>query len=150
MALSPIAGDRIYIGGVLADKSTDFIASDFSGQSWTEIDGWSQAGPLGDAAALISTPLINRGRDVKQKGTSNSGSMPNVFARNPSDAGQALLIARAVPTDKNNYAFRIVWNDGIVTYFIGLVMTAQHAGGQANTINNLNVTIEVNSNLVDA
>ena len=149
--LFPVAGCKIYIGGVLASKATDFIESDFSGESWVEIDGWSQMGGIGDAAQLITTALINRDRDLKQKGTRNAGSMENVFAILPTDAGQIAL--RAAETTKNNYAIRIDLNDASggapsKRYFIGLVMNAREVGGEANVIQNLNATIEINSNIV--
>ena len=157
MSLSAVAGQKIYIGGVLDDQADDFVASDFTGQSWTEIDGWTQCGAAGDTAQLITSSLINRGRDVKQKGTKNAGSMQNVFAIIPGDAGQTALIA-ASNTNKN-YAFRIDNNDAALSpaspvpqpskrYFVGLVMTAEEAGGSANTVQNLNATIEINSNIV--
>jgi hypothetical protein len=153
MPLYPVAGCKIYIGGVLADKSTDFVSGDFTSQVWTEIDGWTQMGDIGDAAQGITTPVINRGRDVKQKGTSNAGSMQNVFATIATDAGQLALIAAAAPTNKSNYAYRIDMNDAAAgapskRYFIALAMMAQESGGAANTIRNLNVTLEVNSNIV--
>lgn len=156
MSLYPVAGCRIYIGGVLADKATDFVAADFTSQTWVEVDGWSQMGQIGDAGALITTPLINRGRDVKQKGTANAGSMQNVFAIVPGDAGQTALRAAAAPSNKSNYAFKIELNDkpdGVGAtasqrLFVGLVMGAQETGGAANTVRNLEATIEINSNVV--
>jgi len=154
MALYPVAGCRFYIGGILADKATDFVAADFVGQTWTEVDGWMNMGGIGDAAQIITTPLINRGRDQKQKGTSNAGSMQNQFAIIPLDAGQALLISAGLPTNKNNYAFRIDMNDQVAAgapskrYFIGVVATGEEAGGGANTIQVLAATVEVNSNIV--
>jgi hypothetical protein len=153
MALYPVAGCRFFIGGILNDKATDFIASDFNGQTWTEVDGWMNMGGIGDAAQIITTPLINRGRDQKQKGTSNAGSMQNQFAVVPLDAGQALLIAAGAPTNKNNYAFRIDMNDAVAgapskRYFIGVVATGEESGGGANTIQVLAATVEVNSNIV--
>lgn len=154
MSLYPVAGCKIYIGGVLSDKSTDFVASDFSGQTWTEIDGWETMGAHGDTAQVITTSLINRSRDIKQKGTSNGGSMQNVFAEIKTDAGQIALIAAAAPSNKNSYAFRIDYNDAITTtptkhYFIALAITSESAGGSANTIRKLNATLEINSNIVE-
>jgi hypothetical protein len=235
--LYPVAGQKLFIGGVISVGLADLVVADFSGQSWVEVDGWSQHGAIGDTAALISTSLINRGRDVKQKGTANAGSMANVFAVIDDDPGQIALIAAAAPANKNNYAFRILGNDapversatvtisvaspGVITWtahdldvntpvvfsttgalptgltagttyyvrsvldpdtftvaatpggtvintsstqsgvhtattaptpgerlFAGLVMQAQEQGGEANTIRNLNSTIEVNSNIV--
>jgi hypothetical protein len=152
--LYPVAGMKLYIGGVKAPQVADFVVSDFDAEVWTEIDGWSQMGPVGDAAALITTALINRGRDFKQKGTANAGSMANVFAVIRNDAGQIALRAAAAPANKNNYAFKVVGNDptgspatATTLFFIGLVTSAQEAGGEANTIQNLNATIEINSNI---
>lgn len=151
MALYPVAGMKIYIGGVLSDKSTDFISSDFAAQVWTEIDGWSKMGSLDDAAAEITTALINRGRDQKQKGTAAAPSMQNEFAVIGTDAGQIALIAAARPSVKDNYAFKILGNEtGTPSQrlFVGLVMSAAEQGGDANTIQMLTSTIAINSNVV--
>jgi hypothetical protein len=156
--LYPVAGSKIYIGGVKATQIADFTSSDFSAVSWTEIDGWSQMGAVGDAAQVITTALINRGRDVKQKGTRNAGSMQNVFAKIAGDAGQVALIA--AEKTSSNYAFKIEFDDAATSpaspvpqpskvMFVGLVTSAQQAGGAANTVQNINSTIEINSNVVN-
>ncbi|MGX1096515.1 hypothetical protein [Amorphus sp. MBR-141] len=149
MALHPVAGSRIYKGGVMSDQADDFVESDYASETWTEIDGWQQCGPLGDTSETITTPLINRSRDVKQKGTANAGSSQHVFAIIRDDAGQTALRAAARPSDKNNYAFKIEWESGTTSYFIALVMSAEEAGGAANTITMLNTTLEVNSNVLN-
>ncbi|GGB00580.1 hypothetical protein GCM10011491_30970 [Brucella endophytica] len=152
--LYPIAGKKIYIGGVMASQAADFTAADFSSQTWTLIDGWETMGPVGDAVALITTPLINRGRDVKLKGTANAPSMQNNFAVLPGDPGQTALIAAGQPSNKNNYAFKIEGDDAPVggtpsqRLFIGLVMGTPEQGGTANTADLMQGTIEINSNIV--
>ena len=154
MALYPVAGWKIFIGGTKADQSSDFVAGDFSGESWTEIDGWSQAGSFGDAAQVITTALVNRNRDIKQKGTANAGTMENVFAWIPDDAGQAALKAASLPSVKDSYAFKVTASDTggstpTTFYFIGLVMGFMRSGGDANTIQNVSATVEINSNVVE-
>jgi hypothetical protein len=155
--LLAVAGSKIYIGGVKASQAADFIASDFAAQSWVEIDGWTQMGAIGDAAQVITSSLINRGRDVKQKGTKNAGSMQNTFAVIGDDAGQLALLAALGTSD--NYAFKVEFDDAAtspasptptptIKYFVGLVATAQEAGGAANTVRTLNATVEINSNVV--
>lgn len=154
----PVAGSKLFIGSTpMATQNEDFDASDFSGVSWTEIDGWETMGSIGDTAQLITTSLINRGRDIKQKGTRNAGSMQNVFGILRSDAGQiALIAAEKTP---NNYPFKIEFDDAATSpasptpqpskrYFIALVTSAQEAGGGANTVQKLNATLEINSNIV--
>lgn len=154
--LFPVAGCRMYIGNAPMDtQATDFVAADFNSVTWIEIDGLSQIGALGDAGALITTALINRGRDFKQKGTANAGDMQCVFAQIDADAGQDAVLAAGDAANKNNYPFRLLLNDPTGSpataskrMFVGLVTTAQEAFGEANTIRNLNVTIAINSNIV--
>jgi hypothetical protein len=155
--LLAVAGSKLYIGGVKASQAADFVAGDFTSETWVLIDGWTQMGAVGDAAQVITSSLINRGRDVKQKGTKNAGSMQNTFAVISSDAGQTALLA-AVNTS-SNYAFKLTFDDAATSpaspvptpttnYFVGLVVSAQEAGGAANTVRTLNATIEINSNVV--
>lgn len=158
MSLIPIAGERFYIGGVVADKATDFVASDFAGETWVEVDGWVTMGALGDSAEVISTLLINRNRVIKQKGPADAGSMQNQFARIPDDAGQDALIAAGAAANKNNYAFKITGNETVgfdspsERLFIGLVMGTPEPGGAGNVIRMLDATVEINGNpvIVDA
>lgn len=154
MALFATAGMKLYIGGVKAEQADDFDAADYAGETWVEIDGWSEVGDYGDAAQTITTSLINRGRDIKQKGTANAGTMANTFAWLPADAGQIALKAAAAGTNKANYAFKIEHSDteGNTTpttdYFIGVVTSFQFSGGDANTVRNVSATIEINSNVL--
>lgn len=156
MALYPVAGLRLYIGAIMEDQATDFVESDFttanaSPDSWTEIDGWEQMGPLGDGAADIATTLINRNRTAHQKGTADAPTMSNVFKIVAGDPGQTKLIAAGVPSNKSNYSFRIVGNEGGTPskqYFLGLVMGTPEQGGSANTIRGLAANIQINSNIV--
>lgn len=151
--LYAVAGAKIYIGGTLDTKATDFIEADFTSQTWVEIDGWETAGALGDASADITTQLINRNRDITQKGTRNAGSMENRFAIIAGNAGQAALIA--AEKTKLNYAFRIVYDDkltgggtGSEEKFVALVMDASRANGSANTVRLMNGNLKINSNIV--
>jgi hypothetical protein len=150
--LYSVAGCKIFIGGVKSFQPADFVESDFSSEVWTQIDGWTQMGAIGDQAQLITASFIGVGRDKKVKGTRNAGSMQNVFVVDDQDAGQIALIA--AEQSNKNFAFRIDLNDATnggqpsKRLFIALVTTVQEAGGEANTIRNLNATLEINSNFV--
>jgi hypothetical protein len=109
MPLVSTAGCKFYIGGTLAAGLVDFTESSFASITWTEVDGWMTKGDLGDSAEEISTPLINRGRVVKQKGTFDAGTMENVFAWTPTDAGQLALIAAS--KDRLERAFKVEYSD---------------------------------------
>lgn len=108
-SLFPVSGCKIFIGGQKSSQIADFVESDFDAVSWTEIDGYSQMGNIGDSSTLITTPLINRDRDVKQKGTKNAGSMQNVFATVANDPGQVALLAAV--NSKRDYAVKVQFND---------------------------------------
>lgn len=154
MSLYPVAGCKIYIGGALADKSVDFAAADFTSQTWVLINGWQQMGAFGDTSQIITSSLIGEGRDKKLKGTRNGGQMSNVFSIIPTDPGQIALIA--AEKSQSNFAFKVELNDkptgtdptASQRLFIALVNTAQETGGEANTVRNLNATLEINSNIV--
>jgi hypothetical protein len=139
--LHPISGEKIYIGGVLSDQAADFAAADFTSQSWTLIDGWKTAGKLGDTANLITTQIINRGRDIKQKGTKNAGSMANNFAVLTNDPGQILLIAAAQTT--NNYAFRLVGTDAAAARSAVVTVTIAAPGVFTDALHGMSIGDQV-------
>lgn len=101
----PVAGSRIYIGGTATAKE-DMVESDFSGQVWTEIDGWSTAGAIGDTSTAITVSMINRKRDVTMKGTRAADAFDNTFVFLPDDPGQQKLFA-ADADDCHDYAFKV-------------------------------------------
>lgn len=151
--LFPTNGMHIYIGGVVADQDDDFVANDFSGQSWLEIGGLTNMGEFGDQSELISANIIPINRTKKAKGSRNAGSQALVFAADYGDAGQVAL--RAAEKTDDNYAIRVVFNDAPAggtpseRIYIALVMGARYAFNEANNFNALNVALEINSNIVE-
>jgi hypothetical protein len=152
MALYPVAGCRFWIStNPFAELPVDAQELDYDSVVWLEVKKWTQMGTFGDSAQLISTDLIGEGRTKKQKGTKNAGSMANVFAFDNTDPGQQKLLAAS--QSYNSYAFKVELNDKETTVnstrlMYGLVMSAQEVGGGANTVQTLNATVEVNSNIV--
>jgi len=155
MALYPVAGCKFFISeDPFPEQSADVVAADFTAVAWLEVAKWTSMGPYGDSAQLISTDLIGEGRTKKMKGTRNAGSMANTFATDATDEGQIKMIEASKTLD--NYAFQIELNDagsGVGAtnskrQFYGLVMSAQEAGGGANTVQTMNGTVEINSNIV--
>lgn len=156
--LFPVAGAKLYIGPAITTQADDFIEADFSSTEgdWTLVDGWENAGAFGDSAQIITTSLINRGRDVKQKGTRNAGQMTNQFAEIVADAGQVAMANAERST--SNYQFRIIYDDenpaavtpaGTKHLFVGLVTSWRVTGGNTNTVRMREAAIEINSNIVE-
>ena len=67
--LYAVAGAKFYIGNAsMAAPEEDLEEADYAGVTWVRVADWVNMGAIGDAAALISTDVIDRGRTVKQKG----------------------------------------------------------------------------------
>jgi hypothetical protein len=146
------AGMKIEIGGVRADQSADFVASDFTGESWVEITGHENLGSLGDSSEEIAIDLIGESRTKRVKGTRSSPPMELVLAANYDDAGQQALLAAEKAI--HDYAFRLTFNDAPAggtpseRIFIAKVGSASETYDQANNIVRLNCSLWVNSNVV--
>ena len=150
--LLAVAGCKFFIGDATPAKNTDFVAGDFAAVTWQEVANWETMGQHGDTAASIVTPIINRARDSKIKGTRNAGTMENNFVADVTDLGQLALYAAEATSE--NYAIKIEYNDlaGGSTpsedLFIALVLSAAEVGGGANTARMLASSIDINSNIV--
>lgn len=147
------SGSKVFIGQAKVIQSGDFLLSDFDDQSWVEIGFVETIGQFGDESSNVTFDAIGVGRTYKLKGNRNAGNMALVAALNYGDYGQSVL--RGAETTKNNYAFRVDFNDtppgGTVPskrYFVGLVMSAREQLDGANNVMKLNATIEINSNIV--
>lgn len=155
MSLYATAGAKLYIGTAKNQKNTDFIESDYTGETWTQISGLENLGSLGDAASSINVDLIDYPRQKTLKGTRSAGTMEVVCAIDNDDAGQtAAIAAEKTPHD---YAFRLVLNDAPPAgsdptpserLFIAKVMSASEAFDEANSEMKLNLSLAVNSNVV--
>lgn len=111
MALQAVAGSKIHIGTRVAAKGEVALA-DFVSQEteWTEIEGWTQSGSLGDTQQIISQEFISEGRTRQIKGTRVGGSMENTFAPRPNDPGQAKF--KQAIDSCSPYAFKVEWGAG--------------------------------------
>ncbi|WP_416355558.1 hypothetical protein ACLNGM_15070 [Aureimonas phyllosphaerae] len=149
------AGSKVYIGAPLDLKTTDFVAADFTSQTWVEIGALTSIGSVGDTNAEITANEIGLGRDVSAKGTANAGTMTLTANIDTSDTGQIAL--RAAQKSISNYAFRIVFPDAPATgaspkgsqrLFVGLVMGVPENLGSANQFATVDATVKINSNVV--
>lgn len=147
------AKTRVFIGGVIADKMEDFVASDFASQSWTQIKGLTNIGQLGDTYQEISVDQVGSGRTMKAKGTANAGNQELQMSFLPADAGQLALIAAGKA--RENYAFKIEFDDApsggtpTTRMYIALVMGTPEILGGANDVKSMTATLAVNSNIVN-
>lgn len=104
--LYPIAGSKLYIGTRVTPKG-EVTAADFQGMVWTEVQGWTNAGAIGDTQNVGELELINERRVRKFKTTLNGGTMDNQFVPMAMDPGQ-IKFKEAI-ADCSPYAFKIEW-----------------------------------------
>lgn len=105
--LSKVAGSKLFIGGRVPYRTT-LQLSDFTGQVWTEIDGWQQTGDLGSEQEALTQTLINQNTTIYAKGVISFPIMENVFAPDFADPGQTAF--RAAQVSCRPYAFKIEWS----------------------------------------
>lgn len=154
MTIYATNGAKLFIGGILAAKSTDFVAADFVGQAaeWEEIGEPENFGSIGDAAAEITFDGISANRTRRLKGTRNAGTMEVVCGIDYEDPGQIALIA--AERQIHDYAFRLVLNDAppggtpSERLFVAKVASVVEALDAANNVMKLNASLWVNSNVV--
>ena len=156
MALFPTAGASIFIGGPLAQKSEDFVAADFDGQSslWTEIKALENLGTAGDTSEEVSINLVNETRTKRFKGTRSAAPMELAFGLDLADQGQIALIA--AERERADFAFKIEFDDAPMTtngtpstrLFIAQVASATETYDSANNVTRLQSALWINSNLV--
>lgn len=152
MAIYATNGAKLYIGGALAAKSTDFTQSDFTSQSWAEIAPVESLGSIGDTSAEVPFTAIGEGRDKRLKGSRNAGTVEVVCGIDYTNAGQIALLAAEKTI--HDYAFKLVLNDAPPSgtpserYFIAAVGSVVEAFDTANSVMKLQASLWVNSNVV--
>ncbi|MBV2144412.1 hypothetical protein KUG47_13000 [Falsochrobactrum sp. TDYN1] len=152
MPIFATAGAKVFIGSVIAPKSEDFVAADFTSQIWERINNLESIGTFGDTATEITFDDIGLNRTQKIKGTRNAGNLEMVTGIDYADAGQIALLAAEKAI--HDYAFKIEFNDAPAggtpsqRMFIAKVMSAAEALDTANNVMKLNSTLGINSNIV--
>ena len=152
MTIYATNGAKLYIGGVMATQSADFVAADFTGETFVEIGETEGLGSVGDTSAEILFEGISDARARRLKGVRNAGAMDIVCGIDYADAGQIALLA--AEKTSHNYAFKLVLNDAPAggtpseRYFVAAVGSAVEAYDTANNVMKLNASLWVNSNVV--
>lgn len=152
MPIFATSGAKVFIGTVLDAKPADFVAADFTSQTWTQVNNLESVGSFGDTATEITFDDIGKNRTQKLKGTRNAGNMEMVCGIDYADAGQIALLA--AEKSIHDYAFKVEFNDApeggtpSQRLFIAKVMSAAEQLDTANNVMKLNSTLGINSNIV--
>ena len=139
-------GSKFFIGGALSTKKAAFTSSDFTSQTWVEVDLW-QGGSVSSLGAreVATNRVLNRDIPIKTAGGGDPGTMELVFLWKGTDAGQ-IDLAEAYAA-KANYAFKVEHASGEDELFVAIVsgFTRTKAEAGSGDADKLNVTLAVNS-----
>ena len=152
MAIYATNGARLYIGGAVAQKTADWVKTDFTAQTWVEIGEIEGLGNLGDTADTIDFTSVSDSRKRLRKGSRSGGTMEIVCGIDAADPGQIALIA--AEKSSSDFAFKLVLPDApeggtpSERYFVGLVLSQTEQFDKANSVMKLAASLAVNSNVV--
>jgi hypothetical protein len=142
------SGTRVFIGAA-ATSSIDTIAEFEAISGWTEVGLVESVGEFGDQANKVTFEALGDGRVRKSKGARDAGTLAIVVGHDPTDVGQAALIA--AEATNVNYAFKLILPDApvgfsdTIQYFRGLVMGKRLNVGNNENIVRRNFSVEINS-----
>jgi hypothetical protein len=131
--INTATGWKLYIGTTLAaDDQTEYVAD-----SYTEVGLVETLGSFGDQASGVTFSSLGDGRVRKAKGARDAGTMSITCAHEPTDAGQAAMIAAQRTSDA--YNIKVEANDSAGTdsvfFFRAFVRSARlNVGGNDNVV----------------
>ncbi|WP_460420826.1 hypothetical protein [Pseudomonas sp. ZL2] len=153
--LNTAAGCRIALGGKTgADTETEYKAD-----TYIELGEVEDLGEFGDTFSSVTFTSLRDGRVRKYKGTADAGDLTVTVGLDNGDAGQVALKGAHKDRSKGDYNIKITLNDGdpdaspvvnpTTFYFRGKVMNNTVAAGSADNVVRRNVTIGINSDIIE-
>jgi hypothetical protein len=153
--LNTAAGCRIALGGKTgADTETEYKAD-----TYVDIGEVEDLGEFGDTFSSVTFTSLRDGRVRKYKGTADAGDLTVTVGLDNGDAGQNALKVAHKDRSKGDYNIKITLNDGdpdatpvinpTTFYLRGKVMNNTVAAGSADNVVRRNVTIGINSDIIE-
>lgn len=145
MPVNTAAGATFSIG----TKTPATDATSYAADTYVEVGEIENLGEFGDqVSAATFTALADR-RVRKFKGTYDAGDLALVIGFDSGDAGQTALNNALKDSGSEDYNFKVELDDGDIFYFAGKVMSRRIATGAADDIVKANVSIAINTEVVE-
>lgn len=152
MAGHSVAGMRIFVGGVMSPPLTTLVAADFAAQTWVEIQNWFRIGDLSEDASVATRSNPGPVRHRVKTGEVQVEDIEIIAEHEPTDPGQAILIAASDPDYQDSHAFCIHDSDAAPNpskrFLVGCVVGRAELAGKADDPRRTRFKIAVNSNVV--
>lgn len=146
------SGTRVFIG-VAVTSLIDTIAEFEAVSGWIEVGLVESVGEYGDQSNPVNFEALGDGRVRHSKGARDAGTLAIVCGHDPTDTGQAALVAAEATND--NYAFKVILPDGpagysdTIQYFRGMVMGKRLNVGNNENIIRKNFSVTINSEIFE-
>lgn len=111
-------------------QPADLNVAAFAALTYTTVGGVGSIGETGFSTNIISYDTLANDVVSKAKGMTDAGSPPIEVARIAGDPGQIAMRLAGAVTNHDNYAFKIVFQDGTIQYLRGLVTGPTRPGGR--------------------
>lgn len=135
---------------VVAAEPATYDSVGFAALIWVEVAEVTDMGEYGATYEVVShNPLATR-RTVKRKGTVNDGALTMQLGRDPSDAGQTLLIDGVDGSARDTvHSHRITLQDGTIQYVTGQIFSYTTNVGSSNQIIGAAVMVELDNAIIE-
>jgi len=135
---------------ISAGEPATYDQAGFAALTFTDVAEVTDMGEYGASFEVVShNPLATR-RTVKRKGTVNDGAMSLQLGRDPSDAGQAILIAGVDGAGIDVvHSHKVTLQDGTIQYFTGQIYSYTTNVGSANQIVSAAATVELDNKIIE-
>jgi hypothetical protein len=146
------SGTRVFVGSAVT-SATDTIAEFEAISGWIEVGLVESVGEYGDQSNPVNFEALGDGRVRHSKGARDAGTLAIVCGHDPTDTGQAALVA--AEATNNNYAFKVILPDGpagysdTIQYFRGMVMGKRLNVGNNENIIRKNFSVTINSEIFE-
>lgn len=153
--LNTAAGCRLSLGTkIAADTQAEYEAD-----TYVEVGEIEDLGEFGDTFSNVNFTALADGRVRKYKGTADAGDLTLAVGLDNGDAGQAAVKVAHKDRSKGDYNIKITLNDGnpdavpvvkpTTFYMRGKVMNNTVAPGSADNVVRRNITIAINSDIIE-
>ncbi|WP_288437300.1 hypothetical protein [uncultured Pseudomonas sp.] len=149
--LNTAAGCRFYLG----TKKAAATQTEFEGDTYVEVGEIEDLGEFGDTFSTVNFTSLKDGRVRKYKGTADAGDMNLTIGLDNGDAGQTAIKTAHKDRAKGDYNVKVTLNDApdggkpTTFYFRGKVMNNTVAPGAADNVVRRNVTVAINSDVLE-
>lgn len=153
--LNTAAGCRFFIGG----KTGAGSKTEYEADTYVQVGEIEDLGEFGDTFSSVNFTSLENGRVRKYKGTADAGDLTLTIGLDNGDAGQNAIKTAHKDRSKGDYNIKITLNDGdpdaspVITpttfYLRGKVMNNTVAPGAADNVVRRNVTIGINSEILE-